>query len=197
MVLSSAPHFKLIRCQAFVNHIIGSFAIENYLIVASKYHRHSLSRIVEVQNVEQFIFLAWGRPLGHLGLSSFWFFFLVENKLPIVTSLWPFTSIVIVFGVRCLNTKPKFLAADTRAASSGLCAWYSNLHERTEYHFCFIRTSNDWMKCFQLTVHLCSPASRCGTVRVNGKNYEHAPRRPWQRPPNSCRTTWTQARIED
>lgn len=124
-------------------------------------------------------------------------FFLVENKLPIVTSLWPFTSIVIVFGVRCLNTKPKFLAADTRAASSGLCAWYSNLHERTEYHFCFIRTSNDRMKCFQLTVHLCSPASRCGTVRVNGKNYEHAPRRPWQRPPNSCRTTWTQARIED
>ena len=35
------------------------------------------------------------------------------------------TSIVILLGVRERKTKPKFLAADTKADSSGLCAWYS------------------------------------------------------------------------
>lgn len=38
------------------------------------------------------------------------------------TSVLPITSIVIVLGDRSLNTKPKFLAADTNAASSGDCA---------------------------------------------------------------------------
>jgi hypothetical protein len=38
-----------------------------------------------------------------------------------------FTSIVILLGLRSLNTKPKFRAADTSAASSGDCAWYSSL----------------------------------------------------------------------
>lgn len=38
-----------------------------------------------------------------------------------------FTSIVILLGLRSLNTIPKFLAADTRAASSGDWAWYTNL----------------------------------------------------------------------
>lgn len=40
-----------------------------------------------------------------------------------------FTSIVILLGLRSLNTKPKFRAADTSAASSGDCAWYSSLPE--------------------------------------------------------------------
>lgn len=37
------------------------------------------------------------------------------------------TSIVMLLGLRSLKTKPKFLAAETRAASSGDCAWYSSL----------------------------------------------------------------------
>ena len=40
---------------------------------------------------------------------------------------FPLSSIVMLLGVRCTNTKPKFLAADTSAFSSGDCAWYSNL----------------------------------------------------------------------
>lgn len=43
------------------------------------------------------------------------------------TSRRPITSMVILFGVRVRNTKPKFRAAETSAASSGLCAWYSSL----------------------------------------------------------------------
>jgi hypothetical protein len=33
----------------------------------------------------------------------------------------------MLLGLRSLNTKPKFRAADTNAASSGDCAWYSSL----------------------------------------------------------------------
>lgn len=33
----------------------------------------------------------------------------------------------MLLGLRSLKTKPKFLAAETRAASSGDCAWYSSL----------------------------------------------------------------------
>lgn len=36
---------------------------------------------------------------------------------------------VILFGVRERKTKPKLRAAETNAASSGDCAWYSNFPE--------------------------------------------------------------------
>jgi hypothetical protein len=38
----------------------------------------------------------------------------------------------MLLGLRSLKTKPKFRAADTSAASSGDCAWYSNLPENKE-----------------------------------------------------------------
>ncbi len=34
---------------------------------------------------------------------------------------------VMLLGVRLVKTKPKFLAAETSAFSSGDCAWYSRL----------------------------------------------------------------------
>jgi hypothetical protein len=34
---------------------------------------------------------------------------------------------VMLLGVRLVNTKPKLRAADTSAFSSGDCAWYSSL----------------------------------------------------------------------
>ena len=39
---------------------------------------------------------------------------------------------MILLGLRSLNTKPKFRAADTKAASSGDCAWYSNFPENKQ-----------------------------------------------------------------
>lgn len=50
-----------------------------------------------------------------------------------LTSVRPCTSIVIEFGVRYLKTKPKLRAADTKADSSGDCAWYSNLIRNISY----------------------------------------------------------------
>ena len=38
----------------------------------------------------------------------------------------------MLLGLRSLNTKPKFRAVDTRAASSGDCAWYSNFPENKQ-----------------------------------------------------------------
>jgi hypothetical protein len=39
---------------------------------------------------------------------------------------------VILLGLRSLNTKPKFRAAETKAASSGDCAWYSSFPENKQ-----------------------------------------------------------------
>lgn len=55
------------------------------------------------------------------------------------TSVWPWTSIVIEFGVRYLKTKPKFRAAETSAASSGLCAWYSSLRNITGMSYLWVQ----------------------------------------------------------
>lgn len=67
-----------------------------------------------------------------------WFF---KNCDVLFTSIRPLTSIVIEFGVRCLNTKPKLRAAETNADSSGLWAWYSNLES-------FWWTNGWQLKCF-------------------------------------------------
>lgn len=47
---------------------------------------------------------------------------MLQKVIIIFTSVLPITSIVILLGERSLNTKPKFLAADTSADSSGDCA---------------------------------------------------------------------------
>lgn len=113
-----------------------------------------------------------------------------------LTSVRPWTSIVIEFGVRYLKTKPKLRAAETNADSSGLCAWYSSLEKKINSVATVIDCNRHYFMA-KFTCHPCNLASLYGIMRANGKSCVHALRQLELHPPKSNRTTWIRARIPD
>lgn len=121
-----------------ISNAILTLRCSNVLAFISAWCELSLSYITLSAPLQYKIILSFRLRITDIRLRTLLKSNMLSNSY---SSVRPCTSIVIEFGVRYLNTKPKLRAADTSAASSGDCAWYSSLwiKKKIQFWFCIIK----------------------------------------------------------